>query len=129
MVFDVSNLTSLAQVDIHYSHQDMNPAVWNASVASGAKGLVYAGVGAGGTSGVSGVELQRVFNATNIPIVASHRSPDGVVPGRSSGYTIASGLYNPQKARILLQLAISKGYSRDQIRQTFAKSYPIPSWS
>ncbi|KAH7130462.1 Asparaginase/glutaminase [Dendryphion nanum] len=126
IVFNVSNLTSLAQVDIHYSHQDMSTAVWQASVDSGAKGLVYAGVGAGGTSGVSGQALERVYNATGIPIVASHRSPDGFVPSSSGDFTIASGLYNPQKARILLQLALSTGYSTDQIRQAFAKSYPIP---
>jgi L-asparaginase len=125
ILFDVSNVTDLAQVDILYAHQDMDPALFNASVAAGAKGIVYAGVGAGGMSRVASLNAERVYNATGVPIVASHRSSDGLVPD-GGDFTIASGFYNPQKSRILLQLALTKGYSNKEIREAFAKSYPTP---
>ncbi|KAH7089085.1 Asparaginase/glutaminase [Paraphoma chrysanthemicola] len=76
--FDVSNVTDLAQVDILYSHQDMDPYLFNATIDGGADGIVYAGVGAGGMSRVASLNAERVFNATGIPIVASHRSSDGL---------------------------------------------------
>jgi L-asparaginase len=123
--FDVSNVTDLAQVDILYSHQDMDPYLFNATIEGGAQGIVYAGVGAGGMSAKASLNAERVFNATGIPIVASHRSSDGFVPA-SRGYSIASGFYNPQKARILLQLALTAGYDYDEIKEAFAKSYPLP---
>lgn len=125
VTFDVSNTTSLAQVDILYSHQDMDPYLFNATIEGGADGIVYAGVGAGGMSRTASLNAERVFNATGIPIVASHRSADGFVPdGRD--YTIASGFYNPQKARILLQLALSTGMEYEEIKEAFGKSYPMP---
>ncbi|KAF2873337.1 hypothetical protein BDV95DRAFT_592722 [Massariosphaeria phaeospora] len=69
---------------------------------------------------------EDVYNATGIPIVASHRSSDGFVPGDEDDWVIGSGLYNPQKARILLQLALTVGYDNVQIREMFAESYPMP---
>ncbi|CAO2654835.1 Nn.00g115680.m01.CDS01 [Neocucurbitaria sp. VM-36] len=125
VVFDVSNVTDLAQVDIIYSHQDMNPELFNASYAAGAEGLVYAGVGAGGMSAKASLAAEELYNATGIPIVASHRSTDGFVPD-GDDFTIASGFYNPQKARIVLQLGLTVGWGEDEIREAFAKSYPLP---
>ncbi|EAT83873.2 hypothetical protein SNOG_08705 [Parastagonospora nodorum SN15] len=83
--FDVANVTELAQVDILYAHQDMDPYLFNATVDGGAKGVVFAGVGAGGTSSAAALNMERVFNATGIPIVSSHRSADGFVPRRVQG--------------------------------------------
>jgi L-asparaginase len=126
VVFDVSEVDDLAQVDIIYSHQDMNPALFNASAESGAQGIVWAGTGAGGTSGKAALAAEAVYNATGIPFVASHRSSDGFVPNSEGDWAIGSGFYNPQKARILLQLALTVGYSEEEIREAFAKSYPLP---
>ncbi|KAF2265741.1 L-asparaginase [Lojkania enalia] len=124
--FDVSEFKSLAQVDIIYAHQDMNPALFNASIESGADGIVIAGVGAGGTSSKAALAAEQVYNATGIPFISSHRSSDGFVPNREDSWSIGSGFYNPQKARILLQLALTAGYSEDEIREAFAASYPMP---
>jgi L-asparaginase len=38
---------------------------------------------------------------------------------------VASGFYNPQKARVLLQLAVTVEYGVEKIREVFALSYPI----
>lgn len=125
VVFDVRNTTQLAQVDVLYSHQDMDPYLFNATVEGGAEGIVYAGVGAGGMSRVASLNAERVYNATGVPIVASHRSSDGFVPD-GGDFLIASGFYNPQKARILLQLGLTTRMDVSEIREVFAKSYPMP---
>lgn len=126
VTFDIANVTDLAQVDILYAHQDMDPALFNASYAAGAKGIVFAGVGAGGLSKKASFAAEEFYNATGTPIVASHRTADGFVPGESGDFTIASGFYNPQKARILLQLGLTAGWGKEKIRGAFAKSYPLP---
>lgn len=126
-VFDVSNTTTLAQVDIIYAHQDMDPTLFSAAVEGGAQGIVYAGVGAGGVSSKASAAAQQVYNETGVPMVASHRSTDGMVPPSSSkSYVISSGFYNPQKARILMQLGLSVGWGEEEIRGAFAKSLPTP---
>jgi L-asparaginase len=104
----------------------MDPYLFNASVEAGAEGIVYAGVGAGGMSSKAYLAAEELYNATGIPIVASHRSSDGFVPSSEDDFTIASGFYNPQKARILLQLSLTMGYTEEEIRAAFAKSYPMP---
>lgn len=104
----------------------MDPALFNASYVAGAQGIVFAGVGAGGISAKASEAAESLFNSTSIPIVASHRSVDGFVPGSDGGFTIAGGFYNPQKARVLLQLALTKGYDYDEIKDLFAQSYPKP---
>ncbi|RMZ72577.1 l-asparaginase [Pyrenophora seminiperda CCB06] len=106
-VFDVSNITDLASVSILYAHQDMEPELFQAAYDAGARGIVLAGVGAGGVSSKAGLAAEALHNKTGVPIVASHRSADGMVPDEGR-YTIASGFYNPQKARVLLQLGLSE---------------------
>jgi len=122
--FNLANTTDLAQVDILYAHQDMAPDLASYAVASGAQGLVFAGMGAGGLSSKASAAVGALFNATGVPIVASHRSPDGFVPSSTRGYAVASGFYNPQKARVLLQLAVTLGYDVEEIETIFALSYP-----
>ncbi|KAF2855628.1 L-asparaginase [Plenodomus tracheiphilus IPT5] len=124
-LFNITNVTDLAQVDILYAHQDMNPALFNASFSAGAKGIVFAGVGAGGMSRKASLAAEEFYNATGTPIVASHRSADGMVP-EGGDFTISSGFYNAQKARILLQLGLSVGWGEEEIREAFAKGIPVP---
>ncbi|KAF3003480.1 hypothetical protein E8E13_004064 [Curvularia kusanoi] len=126
-VFDLANATSLAKVDILFAHQDMAPDLIDSAVQGGAKGLVFAGVGAGGISSKANVAAQAAFNATGVPMVASHRSADGLVPPTSDDdFIISSGYYNPQKARVLLQLGLTIGWGNEEIKEAFAKSLPVP---
>ncbi|KAM3418838.1 hypothetical protein BST61_g4802 [Cercospora zeina] len=124
--FSTSGLSSLPQVDILYAHREMDSNLAVSAVAAGAKGLVFAGMGAGSLSGAANEAAESVFNATQVPFVASHRSSDGFVPAGEGDFVIGSGFFNPQKARVLLRLALAKGYSLDQIRDVFALSYPKP---
>jgi L-asparaginase len=48
--FDVSTMTELPKVDVVYSYVETNTAVLQPLVASGAKGIVFAGAGAGALS-------------------------------------------------------------------------------
>jgi L-asparaginase len=110
--FDISNVTKLPRVDLIIASLDMSPELINASVASGAKGIVIAGVGNGNVNKPS---LDAAADAVKkgVVVVRSSRVPTGVV-GRNVeieddklGF-VASDELNPQKARILLTLALLK---------------------
>jgi len=124
--FNLSEVESLPMIPILYAHQDMDAQLFNSSVENGAEGIVIAGVGAGGMSSRASRAAEAVYNATGIPIVASHRSPDGFVPADDDGFAIAGGFLNPPKARILLQLAVQAGYDNNEIQTLFALGYPSP---
>ena len=103
----------------------MAPELAELAVAAGAQGIIFAGMGAGGVSSAASKAASALFNATGVPMVSSHRSADGFVPSSDEGFTVASGFYNPQKARVLLQLALTLEYGLEQIKEVFALSYPM----
>ncbi|OQE17606.1 hypothetical protein PENSTE_c020G06636 [Penicillium steckii] len=94
--FEIGNAKSLQQVDILYGYQDANPILIEASVQSGAKGIIFAGVGAGGWS-EAGLEVaQKLFNETGIPMIFSRRTEDGFAGGDSIySFQMTSGFLNP----------------------------------
>jgi L-asparaginase len=123
--FDISNVTKLPRVDVVYADADMPPDLIGASVSKGAKGIVIAGVGNGNMNKGS---LQAAEQATKdgVVVVRSSRVPTGTV-GRNvevkddeMGF-VASGELNPQKARILLSLALLKPHTPEQIQEMFNK--------
>lgn len=124
--FNISSVTRLPRVDILFAHQEMDVSLAGAAASAGAQGIVYAGMGAGGWPESAKDVAEGIFNRTGIPFVASHRSGDGFVAATSDNFAIPSGFYNPQKARILLQLALATGSDVDTIKETFALSYPLP---
>ena len=123
--FDISNVTKLPRVDIVYAAADMPPDLIGASVTKGAKGIVIAGVGNGNMNKGS---LQAAEQATKegVIVVRSSRVPTGTVARNvevkddEMGF-IASGELNPQKARILLSLALLKPHTAEQIQEMFDK--------
>src|SRR5215510_5161248 len=121
--FDVSNVSKLPRVDIVFACADMPPDLIDASVANGAKGIVIAGVGNGNMNKAS---LDAAAQATKkgVIVVRSSRVPTGSV-GRNvevnddeMGF-IASDELNPQKARILLSLALLKQRTPAEIQKLF----------
>ena len=123
--FDVSGIAELPRVDIVYSYVEPNPVVIQALLDDGVDGLVLAGTGAGI---VSNVERQALERALALPadaspvLVRSNRTGSGrVVP--LSRYDelemIAADTLNPQKARILLMLALTMTRDRDEIQRIF----------
>jgi L-asparaginase len=110
--FDVSKVSTLPRVDIIFGSADMSPDLIDAAAANGAKGIVIAGVGNGNMNKAS---LTAAANAVQkgVVVVRSSRVVTGVV-GRNVEVNddelgfIASDELNPQKARILLMLALMK---------------------
>ncbi|KAH8895918.1 L-asparaginase [Thozetella sp. PMI_491] len=116
--FNVSTTTALPQVDILYGYQLLNTALATAAVASGAKGLVLAGVGAGGWTDNGTQVIDQLIAQQGTAVVYSRRTMDGYVEPRNAA-SYGGGFLNPQKARILLQLALNAGYGADKMRAVF----------
>jgi len=122
--FDITNVTTMPRVDIIYASMDMSPALIDAS-ASGAKGIVIAGVGNGNMNKAS-VDAAANGVKKGVVVVRSSRVATGNV-GRNVeldddklGF-IASDELNPQKARILLSLALLKQHTPKELQDMFAK--------
>lgn len=121
--FNVSDVTRLPRVDIVFACVDMPADLIDASVAKGAKGIVIAGVGNGNMTKAA---LDAAANAVKkgVVVVRSTRVPTGTV-GRNVEVNddelgfIASDELNPQKARILLSLALLKTRSNGEIQKLF----------
>ena len=121
--FNVANVTKLPRVDIIYACADMPPDLIDASVASGAKGIVIAGVGNGNMNKASLEAAARAVKK-GVMVVRSSRVATGTV-GRNVEVNddqlgfIASDELNPQKSRILLALALLKPGTAAEIQNLF----------
>jgi L-asparaginase len=119
--FDVSGLTELPAVEILYSYVSPSVVLVQALAASGVKGIVMAGTGAGLISSVERDALAKVKGAV---IVRSNRTGSGRVPERDDydalGMIGADNL-NPQKARVLLMLALTKSSDLKEIGRIFGE--------
>jgi len=121
--FDISGVDKLPRVDIVFGCADMPADLIDASVANGAKGIVIAGVGNGNMNKAS---LQAAANAVKkgVVVVRSSRVPTGSV-GRNVEVNddelgfIASDELNPQKARLLLSLALLKSRPKSDLQNLF----------
>jgi L-asparaginase len=121
--FDITGVTTLPRVDIIYASADMSPDLIDCAAANGAKGVVIAGVGNGNMNKAS---VTAAANAVKkgVVVVRSSRVVTGSV-GRNVELNddqlgfIASDELNPQKARILLTLALLKQRTPEQIQQLF----------
>ena len=125
--FDVRGLTELPKVDIVYSYVEPNTAIVRALVAGGVGGIVFAGTGAGG---LSTGERDAVKSAASLPpssrpiFVRSNRTGNGRVIGTAEYEElnmIAADTLNPQKARILLMLALTKTKDPSVIQRMFTE--------
>ena len=115
--FDISGMDALPRVDIVYGYQDVDPTALDAAIEAGAEGIVIAGVGNGNVPDRMDAAIEAAI-ADGIPVVRSTRTGNGIVTaGTDPG--IGSGVYNPQKARILLMLALATGESMEQIEEHF----------
>jgi L-asparaginase len=121
--FDITNVTSLPRVDIIMAYADMPPDSIDAAVSNGAKGIVIAGVGNGNMNAAS---VKSAANAVKkgVVVVRSSRVATGSV-GRNVELNddqlgfIASDELNPQKARILLTLALLKPRPAKDVQNLF----------
>ncbi|WP_058910090.1 type II asparaginase [Entomohabitans teleogrylli] len=118
--FDVSQKTSLPKVTILYAHQEQDPALLEAAVNAGAQGIVIAAAGNAAVPVRANAAIEKIM-AKGVPVVLSTRTGNGYTSMRTDGsrHGIGSGIYNPQKARILLMLALAETRDMDKIRGYF----------
>ena len=120
--FDVGNSTTLPRVDIALSYAGSDGTAVQAFASAGARGLVAAGLAPGLAPPLERQALAEAI-AAGIPIVLATRSPAGrVVQSRwlDDLGAIAADDLSPQKARILLMLALAAGMEGDEIKEAFA---------
>jgi L-asparaginase len=119
--FELTQATQLPKVSILYGYAGDDGDLAKAAVAAGAKGLVVAGTGAGHTQNARKA-LKALYDTTGVVVVRSARVGAGRVVRddnwQEPGFVAADNL-NPQKARILLQLALTKTTNPDEIQRMF----------
>jgi len=127
--FDLASLGEFPRVDVVYAHIGADSVVVDALVAAGARGLVLAGVGRGGSTPAMGRALRRAAER-GVTIVVSNRTGSGRVGLASHpdslatlpagrGASIGATDLNPQKARILLMLALSARFDARGMLELF----------
>ena len=125
--FDVTSLTTLPKVSILYSYIEPDASLIQAAITSGAKGIVFAGTGNGALSvGEETVlkEIAAMPAASKPALVRSSRVGNGRVIATAEYDAlgvIPSDTLNPQKARILLMLALTKTSDPKEIRRIFSE--------
>jgi L-asparaginase len=123
-VFDISKLETLPRVEIAYMYVDASATAINALVNDRIDGLIVAGSGNGTFNKAM---LQAVETAVKKEIIVIRSSR--VVSGRITQFndefddsklgTIAADDHNPQKARILLMLALTVTKDKSKIQDMF----------
>ena len=121
--FNVKGLKALPRVDIIYTHINDDSTLVNAAIAAGAQGIVYAGSGMGSVH----KDAYQGLNAAvqkGLVVVRSSRVGNGLVidaPEYVALKFLPGDNLNPQKARILLQLALTKTKDPKEIQKIFAE--------
>ncbi|HLY57969.1 MAG TPA: asparaginase [Stellaceae bacterium] len=119
--FDVSGLAALPRVDICFSYAGADGAAVRGFVAAGARGIVSAGF-APGSLAPGEAEALVAAAAAGVVVVQSTRAGSGAaldsVQSRERGFLTADNL-NPQKARLLLALALSATSDPTEIARVF----------
>jgi L-asparaginase len=128
--FDISDLVDLPRVDILYAYQDADDVALKAFVSAGAQGVVLAGAQAGGGLGgtptggyqrTGGKAIEEARRA-GVMVVATNRNGAGqmIRSGQQRKHGIISGdNLSPQKARILLRLALTITTNPEEIQRMF----------
>jgi L-asparaginase len=117
-LFDITNLRELPRVDIVYAYPGADSVAIDALVAAGAKGIVVAGVGRGGTTPAQADALRRA-RSRGVVVVIGTRTGSGRVPVRRGDEAVGTGDLNPQKARVLLSLALTRSADPREIARIF----------
>lgn len=122
-VFDVSGLKKLPKVGIVYSYSNIDADMVEPMLKNGYEGIVHAGVGNGNIhcnvfpvlekARKQGIQVVRSSRITSGPTTLDNEVDDAHYE------FIASQQLNPQKARILLMLALTKTRDWKEIQKYF----------
>ncbi|WP_342364110.1 asparaginase [Terrarubrum flagellatum] len=121
--FDIRALESLPRVDVAYSYAGVDGAAIRAFIAAGAKGIVSAGF-APGMAAPGELEVLKEAVAQGIVVVQATRAGSGrtshTTKQREYGFVNSDNLI-PQKARLLLALALTKTSDPAEIARIFSE--------
>lgn len=119
--FDVSYLEMLPRVDVNYTTLGSDGLLVDAAVAAGAKGIINAGLG-NANMPVATMKSLQTAQQKGVLIVVDSRVGTGIVTptGQFTKASFVSAMmHNPQKARILLMLALTKTSDISEIQRIF----------
>jgi L-asparaginase len=121
--FDVSKLDKLPRVDVIYGHANMDRVALDADVAAGAEGVVQASVGDGSIAAQM-MPAYRDARQKGVVVVRSSRVGSGIVARNGEVNDdkedfVVSDTLNPQKARILLMLGLTKTKDTKALQKMF----------
>jgi L-asparaginase type II len=119
--FNANLDTPLPRVEVLHVYAGTQPGMAEAACGLGAKGLVIAGIGAGAIGNLTD-ECKAIAAEHRAVVVRSARVGEGRVL-RDSAYhepnMIAAGNLLPQKAALLLSLALTRTADLDEIQRMF----------
>jgi len=123
--WDIDKIDKLPEVAVVYAYGNANPAAVDAAVKSGAKAIIYAATG-NGSVGDYMVESLKAARAKGVQIVRASRTGSGVVvrnaeqPDDKYDWIVTDDQL-PQKARILMALALTQTNDAKALQQVFWK--------
>jgi L-asparaginase len=123
--FDLSAVRELPEVAIVYGHEGVARTAVDAFAAAHVAGLVYAGVGDGNPSATTEAALADARHQ-GVIVVRSARVGNGIVARNNEVNDdqqdfVVSDTLNPQKARILLMVALTKTNNTKELQRIFTE--------
>jgi len=122
--FDIEKITALPAVEIVYGSGNASDVAYRAFAANGAQAIIHAGTGNGSVSNTV-VPSLRDLRSKGVHIIrSSHVNAGGFVlrnaeqPDDKYDWIVAHDL-NPQKARILALVALSKTQDSKELQRIF----------
>jgi glutamin-(asparagin-)ase len=122
--FDIEQITSLAPVEIAYGHGNVGDTAYRALAGKGAKAIIHTGTGNGSVA-ANVVPALRELRGQGVHIIrSSHVNAGGFVlrnaeqPDDQYDWLVAHDL-NPQKARILAAVAMTKTQDSKELQRIF----------
>ena len=122
--FDIERIDTLPSVEIAYGSGNASDTAYRAFAGSGAKAIIHAGTGNGSVSSAVVPTLQELRGKGVQIIRSSHVNAGGFVlrnaeqPDDKYDWVVAHDL-NPQKARILALVALSKTQDSKELQRIF----------
>lgn len=122
--FDIEKIDTLPSVEIAYGSGNADDIAYRAFAANGAKAIIHAGTGNGSVSSAVVPTLQELRGKGVQIIRSSHVNAGGFVlrnaeqPDDKYDWVVAHDL-NPQKARILALVALSKTQDSKELQRIF----------
>jgi L-asparaginase type II len=119
--FTLEGVESMPYVDVVYIHTGTRAGVAQAMIQLGVKGLILAGSGAGSPGNLE-KEIGDLVKNRSVVVVQSSRVGEGRVVRHNNWYwpgMIVADTLSPQKAALLLSLALTRTSDLDEIQRVF----------